>query len=312
MRRLLPLITLFMVLLLLSACQLAPTTQATLIPKPTSTVASTQAPQTTPTSAPTGAPPSDSTTVGPPAPTIEPSGPITTELLCSTSSIEARQAFSEALSLQNQGQDAQVEQLYLKALDLDPNFCDAMDNLGQMLRLQGRLDEAIAWYLKSLAIYPANISAYANLGVAYLKQSKWSQAIEAYTRITQLSPDDPEGYYGLGRVYYEMNEYAVALTQFSKAEAIYTSTNSPYLVDAQYYLGLCYFGLEDYVPARNYLLKLYDMATNDGTMNYILGICYLRGEPKDLTMAGQFFLKAQALDVVISPEILTELDNAAK
>lgn len=311
MRRLLPLISLFMVLLLLSACKHSPTAQATVIPTPTITVEPTQVSQATPTLASTGAPTPESTTVGPPAPTAD-SSPTQYDLQCSTTTIEARQAFSEAVSLQNQGQDDKVEQLYLKAIDLDPNFCDAMDNLGQMLRLQGRLDEAIAWFVKSLAIFPENIAAYSNLGVAYLKSSKWSQAIEAYTRVTQISPDDPEGYYGLGRVYYAMNEYAVAITHFSKAEGIYTATNSPYLVDAQYYLGLCYFALEDYVPARNYLVKLYDMATNDGSINYILGICYLRGEPKDLEMAGQFFLKAQALDVAIPAEILTELDAAAK
>ena len=313
MKRLVLLIGLFIILILLSACTQTPTARATLIPTPTMTVEPTKAPQATPTPAPTGAPTPESTTVGPPAPTTDSSSSqIQYELFCSTTNEQARQAYSEAISLQDQGQDDKVEQLYLKAIELDPNYCDAIDNLGQLLRTLGRLDEAIALYLRSLAIYPENTVAFSNLGVVYLKLGNPSQAIEAYTRVTQIAPDDPEGYYGLGRVYYAMNKPAEAILNFSKAEEIYFTTNSPYLIDAQYYLGLTYFMQQDYTHARGYLIALYDVAGNDGTLNYILGLCYLRGEPKDLEMAGQFLLKAQLLDVVIPDEVLAEMDGVIK
>jgi tetratricopeptide (TPR) repeat protein len=300
MKRLLLVVSMGIILLLLAACNPTPSGLPGVTPVPSETLL------VTPSLAPTGG-----TVVGPPEPTTD-AQVTSAPLLCNSTNVEARQEFSLAISLKDQGQDDQVEKLYLKAIELDPMFCDAMNGLGQLLRLQGRLDEAAGWFSKSLAIHPDNLMAYTNLGVIYLKQGDYGLAIDAYTRFMQIAPDSPEGYYGLGRVYFTMNEWAVAINHFTRAEELYTANKSPYLIDAQYYLGLCYFGLDEYVAARNYLIKIYDLETNDGMMNYVLGLCYLRGDPIDLNLAGQFFVKAQALDVVIPPEVLTEMENAAR
>jgi len=63
------------------------------------------------------------------------------------------------LRLSGQGKPAEAMQEYQKAIELDANYCDAMDNLGQLLRSQGELDEAIYWYKRSINLVPGNRAA---------------------------------------------------------------------------------------------------------------------------------------------------------
>ena len=53
----------------------------------------------------------------------------------------------------NQLQEA--EPLLRKAIELDPKYCDAMDNLGVVLRRLGNIEQAIEWYKRSIQ---ANVS----------------------------------------------------------------------------------------------------------------------------------------------------------
>jgi len=93
-------------------------------------------------------------------------------------------------------------QEYQKAIELDANYCDAMDNLGQLLRSQGELDEAIYWYKRSINLVPGNRAAHTDLAVAYRFQGKFDAAISEYQIVLKMNPRDPEGYYGLGTVYF--------------------------------------------------------------------------------------------------------------
>ncbi len=51
-----------------------------------------------------------------------------------------------------------------KALALDPNYAAAHVRKAWILRVQGRLDEAIAEDERALALDPAAVDAYANMG----------------------------------------------------------------------------------------------------------------------------------------------------
>src|SRR5262249_43354542 len=61
-------------------------------------------------------------------------------------------------------------------------------NLGNALREQGKLDEAIAGYRKAIELDPKSSWAYSNLGAALRDQKKLDEAMAAYRKAIELDP----------------------------------------------------------------------------------------------------------------------------
>lgn len=228
-----------------------------------------------------------------------------TDMLCSSHNILARMKYQQAQALGDQGKLAEAEKMYREALVLDADFCDAMDNLGVVLRKQGKIDEAISWYLKSLEIKPENQLALRNLGIAYQYQDKQEEAIQTFEKLIQVAPDDPEGYYGLGVVYYTLEQHDKAIANLETAEKIYLQKKSRYVIDAQRELGRAYFEQKNCATTKAYLQPIYDQIEikEDSSVNYMLGVCYLTAEPKDLGLVKEYLLKAEASGYKFPAEI---------
>ena len=64
--------------------------------------------------------------------------------------------------------------------------------MGNALKDQGKLDEAIAAYNKALSIKPDYADAYNNMGNALQDQGKLDEAIAAYNKALSLKPDYAE------------------------------------------------------------------------------------------------------------------------
>jgi len=132
-------------------------------------------------------------------------------ILCPTKNETARISYNNGLRLSGQGKPAKAMQEYQKAIELDANYCDAMDNLGQLLRSQGKLDEAIYWYKRSINLVPGNRAAHTDLAVAYRFQGEFDAAISEYQIVLKMNPRDPEGYYGLGTVYFASKDLSAKI-----------------------------------------------------------------------------------------------------
>ena len=65
---------------------------------------------------------------------------------------------------------------YRKALQLAPNYPDAHNNLANVLKDQGKLDEAISSYRQALTLNPNHADAHNNLGNALKDQGKLDEA----------------------------------------------------------------------------------------------------------------------------------------
>ena len=70
--------------------------------------------------------------------------------------------------------------------------------MGNALKEQGKLEEAIEAYNKAIARKPDNADAFNALGIALQKQNKLKEAIEAYQKALAMKPDDAEAYYNMG------------------------------------------------------------------------------------------------------------------
>ena len=89
---------------------------------------------------------------------------------------------------------------YRKAIELDPDFAIAHNNLGNLLSVLNRYEEAEAAYASAIEHDPEYADAYVNQGRVLYPQNKISQCIEAFRRAIEIEPDNPAAHNNLGFV----------------------------------------------------------------------------------------------------------------
>jgi tetratricopeptide (TPR) repeat protein len=78
---------------------------------------------------------------------------------------------------------------YEKALQLRPEYADAVNNLGATYFAVGRYKRALAYYFRALRLEPGSAVIRANVGTAYFAMGKIAQGAEAYRAAYVLDPD---------------------------------------------------------------------------------------------------------------------------
>jgi Ca-activated chloride channel homolog len=100
----------------------------------------------------------------------------------------------------NEGNYAEAELDYRRALEADPENARALFNLGNALYRQGRYDEAASLFDALTRLAPSDInlaSAYHNLGNSHLGAQRYGEGIEAYKNALRISPSDDDTRYNL-------------------------------------------------------------------------------------------------------------------
>ena len=130
---------------------------------------------------------------------------------------------------------------FKKAVDIDPEFVFALDDLAICYRKLNQFDKAEYYYKASLKVDPMGHMALQNLPVVYVLQEKLDDAIQAYLELLKAYPGDPEVYYGLGAIYMDgKNDLESALDYLCKAYVIYIKQKSPYRTDAENQISTLY------------------------------------------------------------------------
>ena len=99
------------------------------------------------------------------------------------------------------------DQLELKALAVDPDCAWAHHIRGDILRFQGRVEEAFAEHQRALALDPSLAYAAGSLGVDYQFLGQFDKSLEYLDRALRASPNDPALiYWHVGRA---LSEFAL-------------------------------------------------------------------------------------------------------
>lgn len=150
---------------------------------------------------------------------------------------QARAAYRRALELQPSGELALralnnlgavsfvlrdiegAERAYLRAVELNPDFADALVNLGTVYHERGRntsgiqgrelLGTSVEYYRRALKQLPNHADAWANLGLAYFDMGDLEGARRAYERALFLNPRNE-------RLVHNFGNYYAALAQQSQ------------------------------------------------------------------------------------------------
>jgi tetratricopeptide (TPR) repeat protein len=87
------------------------------------------------------------------------------------------------------GQLENARKSYERAIKLDKEDADAINNVGTVFYAEKKYRTAIARYNKAIRISPGSAAYWSNLGTAYYSRGKFDEMTKAYTRAIQLDPD---------------------------------------------------------------------------------------------------------------------------
>jgi len=102
--------------------------------------------------------------------------------------------------LVNQADFDRAIAIHVRRIDANPNSAEAHRQLGEILILQGRDDQALAELLVAGWLDPKDARAHAAAGQVYARTMKYPEAIEALMRALAIDPRLREARYTLGTV----------------------------------------------------------------------------------------------------------------
>jgi tetratricopeptide (TPR) repeat protein len=120
---------------------------------------------------------------------------------------------------QRSGLYKDAETLWNDTLRKTPNCVMAHTNLGNILQLQGRINEAIGHFHQALQdkTSPDYTKALYNMARTSSLQGRFDEAINYYREVLQINPNYAEAHNGLGTTLSKMGKFDDAITHYRKA-----------------------------------------------------------------------------------------------
>jgi tetratricopeptide (TPR) repeat protein len=132
------------------------------------------------------------------------------------------------------GKRKQAEAAYRKACEVDPEWYEAHEALGNLLFSSKRYMEAVEAFKQAIKAEPRYATGFYNIAFAYRKARKYPQAAEYYRKYIQRKQDDPDAYYGLAATYEAMGKDREAMENYLKyAEKETRPSERQYVVKAK-------------------------------------------------------------------------------
>jgi tetratricopeptide (TPR) repeat protein len=110
----------------------------------------------------------------------------------------------------------QAEAAYRQAIRLDPRYADAYVNLGYLLHLAGRNDEAVAIYHSGRTHVPDNALLPFNTGVALEELMRFGEALGCYEATIKLDPTFADAYYNSARLNERLGNVKAAIRRYKE------------------------------------------------------------------------------------------------
>jgi tetratricopeptide (TPR) repeat protein len=148
-----------------------------------------------------------------------------------------------------------AEQVYKRAIDLNPNFATARHWHGFYLGMLGRIDEALAELRRAQVLNPLSMVIRTHVGLMLYQARRYDEAIEQLAQTLEMEPDFAAAHYFLGGAYEQKGMYEEAGTHLQRA--LMVSPGSPDKVGA---LGHAHAVFKRRGHARKALQELHELS----------------------------------------------------
>jgi tetratricopeptide (TPR) repeat protein len=111
------------------------------------------------------------------------------------------------------------------------SFCQDKENFkkdGNKFLRNKEFDKAIGLYKQAIALDPNYADALFNMGVAYAKKESWNESIECFSKCIKIKNNDKEAWYNRGFAYLNLGKIEEASANFKQALVI-----DPYFLRAK-------------------------------------------------------------------------------
>jgi len=126
--------------------------------------------------------------------------------------------YNHGVLLLQQGKLDETEKAFRRALEIDPSYAAAHNNLGYVFELQGKISEAVAEYSKAVEEQPNFRQAHFNLGRILVNQQQYQEGIQQLQQtLTPVDENTPTFLYALGAAYGRAGQQQQALRYLHEA-----------------------------------------------------------------------------------------------
>ena len=224
---------------------------------------------------------------------------------CGTQDREARKYYNSG----NYGLEnhllKQPKSFFMAAVKIDPNFCDAWDNLSVCCKRMGLYDEAFNAGLHSVMIDSTNPVAWMNCGYASFLNNDIYKALTSFDHLQSIIPNNPEGYYGKSMVLYAIDSISEARINIYKAEQSYRSSHIKKGSEVDLLKGCIEYKSGNMKEAQKIFENIYSKFWENAELNYYLGKCLLEtGGKENFNLANSYIEKAETLGFVNKDETI--------
>lgn len=145
-----------------------------------------------------------------------------------------------AVMYQKLGQANMAIRHYQRALALEPLNSDILNNYGQFLCQQNRIDEAERAFLKAVdnPIYRKPEFPYTNAAICVLRNQQFDKAKQYLAKALQLKPNFAAGLYQMAKLLYDMKQYVDAQTYMKQYANVAPHTSESLQLGVQIARGL--------------------------------------------------------------------------
>jgi tetratricopeptide (TPR) repeat protein len=146
-------------------------------------------------------------------------------LECTTGNPLAHNNLGEDLLQRHQLDAAMVQ--FRAALEIKPDYADALYNVGVVMLEKEQWDEAAANFKQALALDSNSARAHNNLGYALLQKGRTDEALVHLNKAVALEPDNVEAQNNLGNALFQKGQLDEAIAHFQKAVEINPNALEP-------------------------------------------------------------------------------------
>lgn len=158
---------------------------------------------------------------------------------------------------------------YSKAIEINPNYAEAYNNLGKAHLQKGCLQDAVICFEQAVAKNNAYLEALYNLGYAQRILCDLDSAIKNLSLAIKFDPNNSKAYFELGVAHKQAGNLSEAICSFKKF-----LTYEPNSAEAYFNLGECHMDSGGFNIAINNFEAVLRISPNQAITHFQLGNCY--------------------------------------